>query len=305
MKRKAIQLASQTIVVSLPAKWVKKQGIKKGDEIELNDIGNKLFISANVNNPIKKITIEAKSKEIEVFKKTLVAIMNAGYNEIEINFDILSLEETITVHKFLRDNFTDISVIKSAKNKFFIKTISQDDSKEIENMLRRFFLIVINLIEETAMAINKRDTEEFFKISLIRFDLYRLSNSIKRIINLQHETKYSKVAPFYAIIEGWTYIANIYLKLGRYFIDNKPKINEEIAKFAYELIKMHEEFYNVFYKFEIKEAQDLYIKYTEKEKILPSLITKPSLKEIKIINYYTMALDQLKELTRMLITLYI
>ena len=44
MKRKAIQLANQTLVISMPSKWVKEQGIKKGDEIDVEEKGKRLMI---------------------------------------------------------------------------------------------------------------------------------------------------------------------------------------------------------------------------------------------------------------------
>ena len=53
MKRKAIQLASQTIVVSLPAKWVRQQGIKKGDEIDVEERGKELVIGNKMPNKKK------------------------------------------------------------------------------------------------------------------------------------------------------------------------------------------------------------------------------------------------------------
>ena len=33
IKRKVIQLAGRTLVVSLPSKWAKKHNVQKGDEI--------------------------------------------------------------------------------------------------------------------------------------------------------------------------------------------------------------------------------------------------------------------------------
>ena len=42
MIRKVIQLASRTLVVSLPSKWVKTVNVQKGDEIEVIEKGDQL-----------------------------------------------------------------------------------------------------------------------------------------------------------------------------------------------------------------------------------------------------------------------
>jgi len=44
MKRRAIQLAKKTLVVSLPQAWVRKQGIKKGQEIHVREQGRSLVL---------------------------------------------------------------------------------------------------------------------------------------------------------------------------------------------------------------------------------------------------------------------
>ena len=297
MKRKAIQLAHQTTVISLPIKWVKQRGIKKGDEIDVSSYGNKLLISTDFNLEPKKIRIDTKNTEFNTFKKTFAAMVKAGYNEIEIDFS--SLEEARAIQKFLRNSFSNLNITKQINNTFIVSALYESEPKEIENAIRRFFLLVINLVEETAESISKKDLEGFFKASLIRFDLYTLSNYIKRTINLGYETKYKRIAPLYVIVESWMNMANIYLKIGRYMIDNKLKLKKEIADFSYKLVELHEKYYN------LKEIQKRDAEYNKIEKQLASLASITSTKEIKIISYYDMILNQFKELTRTLITLNI
>ena len=45
MKRKVIQLAGKTLVVSLPHLWVKKHGVKKGHDMELQEKGTNILLS--------------------------------------------------------------------------------------------------------------------------------------------------------------------------------------------------------------------------------------------------------------------
>ena len=45
MKRKVIQIADSTQLISLPRKWSLAHGIKKGDELEITEKGRQLTVS--------------------------------------------------------------------------------------------------------------------------------------------------------------------------------------------------------------------------------------------------------------------
>ena len=58
MKRKIIQIADSTQLVSLPRKWSLKYNIKKGDEVEVEEQGNKLLVSTEKGVELKSIEID-------------------------------------------------------------------------------------------------------------------------------------------------------------------------------------------------------------------------------------------------------
>ena len=45
MRRKVLQIAESTQLISLPRKWTLKYNIQKGDELEVEENGNKIQIS--------------------------------------------------------------------------------------------------------------------------------------------------------------------------------------------------------------------------------------------------------------------
>ena len=60
MKRKIIQLAGKTHVVSLPSKYVKKYGLKKGDEVDVEERGAQIVLSHGRETAIEKVTIDLR-----------------------------------------------------------------------------------------------------------------------------------------------------------------------------------------------------------------------------------------------------
>ena len=65
MKRRVIQIAESTQLVSLPRKWAKKYNIKKGDELEVEIEGSSVRITTD--------------NVIEVTKKALQIGIDAAY----------------------------------------------------------------------------------------------------------------------------------------------------------------------------------------------------------------------------------
>ena len=57
MKRKVIQIANSTQLISLPRKWSLQFGIKKGDELEVEEKGSQIIVSTEKGVKNKKIKI--------------------------------------------------------------------------------------------------------------------------------------------------------------------------------------------------------------------------------------------------------
>src|SRR3989338_9839204 len=90
MKRSVIQIANSTQLISLPRKWSQKYNIQKGDELEIEEQGNRLNVSINKG-------IELLSKEIDVtgLDRTTIlyylqSLYRMGYDEIHVKFQNLT-----------------------------------------------------------------------------------------------------------------------------------------------------------------------------------------------------------------------
>ena len=71
MRRKVIQIADSTQLVSLPRKWAQNYGIKKGDELEVTEHGNRVMISVDKNPQTESIEIDLSN--LELMSKRIVA----------------------------------------------------------------------------------------------------------------------------------------------------------------------------------------------------------------------------------------
>ena len=63
MKRSVIQLAGKTLLVSLPSKWARNCGVRKGEDIEVEERGKSLVITTEKPADIEKKEIVLKGEE--------------------------------------------------------------------------------------------------------------------------------------------------------------------------------------------------------------------------------------------------
>ncbi|GAJ10549.1 unnamed protein product, partial [marine sediment metagenome] len=100
------------MVVSLPAPWVKKYGLKKGEEIDLEERGRTLSIGTNKNLSIKKTILDVRSIKISG-RRIMAALYKRGYDEIDILYD--KLEELKEVKKALSLEAMNFEIVKQTK----------------------------------------------------------------------------------------------------------------------------------------------------------------------------------------------
>ena len=73
-----------TQLVSLPIKWTRQFNIKKGDELEVEEQGNKIIVSTEREIASSKVEIDFRGKDPELIRRALTSLYRSGYDEIGI-----------------------------------------------------------------------------------------------------------------------------------------------------------------------------------------------------------------------------
>ncbi len=158
MKRKVIQLAGNTLLVSLPKKWTEKHNIKKGDEIDVEEKGSVLAIASTSKNKEQKTSIDLRNVE----KRTVVYILSGlhrkGFDEIEVAYNQESTLEVI--HNLIREVFVGFMIVHQEKNNVVIRSIAPTNPNEFDATLRRDFLITLSLGESSLQLLKEKKFKE-------------------------------------------------------------------------------------------------------------------------------------------------
>ena len=198
MKRKLIKHGESSLTISLPRSFVKTNNLQKGQEIDVQELDDGLFVSTKNQKEKTTISIDISNQK-PVIKKILGAIYKTGYDEINIHFS--SFEELRKIKEIVQRQFEGYKIMHQGKNNLLIKKLSADNFEEFNNVLRRFFLIMNNMGLEMTEAIKKTDYDWLKRISLLKIEVDGLADYCRRAINLKFNSDYKRMSPLYVIIE--------------------------------------------------------------------------------------------------------
>ncbi len=298
MKRKAIQLAKQTIVVSLPSKWVKQQGIKKGDEIDVEEKGNELIVGSRGISEQKKITLDIKGLD-NVLYRIVGALYKAGYNEIEFIYE--TPKELDTIQKTIRRSLTGFEIIEQSKNKVTVKEVSKLEIEEFDKFLKKCFQSLISTGEESLECIKKFDASGMEKVALMDDMINTYCDFCRRVINANQNI--SKAPVKYFIAEQLEKIGDMYRDLCRYMAKKPFRINKELLEIYKEINMFFCDFYEIFYKFDLQKMEDFTVKRKKIREKLNNCINTLSKKEIMVVLYLNNIFESTFDMNGVLLTM--
>jgi len=249
IKRSVIQIANSTQLISLPRKWSQKYGIKKGDELEIEEHGNKLQISTEKGFEVEKCELNIDDLEPLVLRY-LVALYKRGVDEIKITFTSPELIQSL--QKAIGKEAVGFEITEQGKDYCIIKHVS-GELEDFEPVLRRTFILLLSMADESLNSIKKIEYSNLSNIAFLEEANNRFTTTCRRFLNKKGYADSRKIGPLYYIIEEIENIADQYKYLCNYLYgirDKKPKISKEILDLYQIVNNMLKQFYEVYYKFD-------------------------------------------------------
>ena len=240
MKRKVVNLGGSCLVVSLPSKWVKKYGVKKGDELEIEENNNTLNISSDLKglfDKSKSIKLDLSAEDKRVIKTILRNLYRVGYEQIELKFkDKKVLDE---INKTL-DTYLGLEIVTSTNNSCIIDNIAEPSSKKVENLINRMFFTIIDSFDILIEEVESKNLKSINLIEQRTKSIDKLYNFCLRINSKEKVQKDTQIP----LIQMYTY----FTLLGHSFYHLYENVDTKLEYNMYiELVKeLKERFYKIF-----------------------------------------------------------
>lgn len=283
MKRKVIQLAGKTLVVSLPNKWAKKYGVKKGDEMEVEEEERKIVIKTKGEGEKAIKVLDVKETDI-MLNRVITALYKAGYDEIELTYE--SPEQYSVIRDVINKTCMGFEIIRHGQRTILVKSLSELQPQEFDNILRRYFLTLLSSADDSLEYIKQGNLEGMKEIELRDYQINKYSDLCRRILNVKGLDVTKKTTTYYYICEDLEKIGDGYRDLMRFMIKNKiKKIDDTTINILVGLNRLLRLFYDLFYDFSLPKIEE-FGKLAEKlKKDFSSRLETNSAKDLKL-NYY-------------------
>jgi phosphate uptake regulator len=291
LKRKVIQIANSTQLVSLPRKWALKHGIKKGDELDVEEEGNKIIVESKKGSVLKKTELNITNLDRSSIMYYVRSAYRLGYDEIDIKFDNTStphlrLNKKVNVLSVVHievNRLVGLEIIKQKENFCQIKMISEGSINEFASILRRIFLLLKDANNDFTEGTKKNNHQLLETIEEKHNTITKFVSYCLRLLN-----KYGYVDPknttvMYHILASIDKITDIIKYGSRDMLNFNKEIKKETKDILDFMNNCVNSYVDLFYKFEINKIVDFTGNRDKVRKMIKNSLKKISPEEIRLL----------------------
>ncbi|MEK6927239.1 MAG: AbrB/MazE/SpoVT family DNA-binding domain-containing protein [Nanoarchaeota archaeon] len=293
MERKLIQQGGGGYTIYLPKKWIERNGLNKGNNINVTEDENKLIIEANSSPIQKKVKIDVSGLS-PLINRSFIALYVHGVDEIEATFS--NKEDVKDFQKRVISELLGFEIIKQTQTTFILKDVTGSQNQDIDELIKRIFLILDSMAEE--LALNLQKGSELEQVIQVDSSVNRLCHFCMRILNKSSYKEFEKTSQIYGIINLLEEIGDSYKKIA---IESKTdKLNKNQIKTISQSRELLSYFKKLIFEFNKKELVECAKRYefikksvSSKDKIDANLIEL--LDTIIKINNYLLVFSLVEE----------
>lgn len=295
IKRRVIQIANSTQLISLPRKWATTHDIHKGDELEIEENGNSLSVYLNKKPKIQSIDIDIKDNK-HYIKYILLGLYKRGYDDVVLRYN--NPELISEIQDTLHDELIGFEIVEQKPNYCIIKSVADANEKETDVMIRRTFILLKAMSKEVSEAIINFNHSALKNLLHYETSNNKYTSFCRRIINKYGYKDPKKISYAYCIVETLERIADEYKHLINAVLRMNPKdkISPAAIKIYEEIAPLMEEAYNAYYKFDMEKAISIFLK--RKELIKKSSLLPRTVKGRRLAHYSVNIAQQINDLIK-------
>jgi len=258
--RRLIKFGNSSHIISVPNNWIKKNNLKKGDLIYVNENGNgELILSPELKKIQNEINIE--DENVEKLQRKIVSSYIGGYDIINIkikNFDNIDI-----IRNYL-SMLMSFEIINQTSDKVVAKDLLDINEISIDNLIRRIDNVVRSMVEDSKLSYKENNYENIYKRDYYINKLtYLLLRVIKKCLDRPKlmnvvGLRYNKLIETWELIAALENIADHSKRISRLFTRVKnSKVIKEILNVYGQVYKDYLEAMNAYYKNNRSDAYDI------------------------------------------------
>lgn len=303
VKRKLVKQGLRALTITLPSVWVQKNNLNAGDEIDIDEVDNTITISTEKKQPLKDIIVDVSGLIPRLADRFIARAYQKGYDKIVLKCDSQDIMQAV------KNKVTELmgfEILDIGKDKIEIQVISSDLNLDFDTLLRRAFLILMDMAKTCEDAWKANDKKALENIFYQDFDVNKFTYFCLRELNKnQKRINFGKTILYY-LIESAEDLGDELKELGKILAG--AKLDKDIVQLIHEMNDLFRISYEFFYtpkKENAIKAFKLYKQisanieklYGTKDKELTKALVGIDFCNRIIYHFTTMRLDTLKELS--------
>lgn len=252
-----------TYVVSLPASWVKKHDVQKGDELNLlvRD-GGDLVIRTDHAKKLPSLKMNLENGDEALLVRTIVTAYRLGYGELELVFpssvrnyrDKKDVKSVDVVHDTC-DQLIGFEVIKHTDLRCSIKDVAGTDINEFQNILRRIFLMLNSFGSESLSALHAHDMKAMEELRRKHLLIRKFVSYCQRYLSIKGME--GSTLLYNELVLGFLELSQTYRFLTKVQAKETHRHAKEVLGVYEEIVDLQEQFYTLFYTYSLENARTL------------------------------------------------
>ncbi|MDG6985687.1 MAG: phosphate uptake regulator PhoU [Nitrososphaerota archaeon] len=162
--RKAIEMGKGTILVSLPKDWVRKNGIKKGADISVEELSpGKLVVRPyeSGEEEQKQIVIEYEGDDFSQVANDVTGAYLLGYDMIRVQGSRVMSREDRQKIKDTLGRLVGLEMLDEGSKRMTLQFLLEPTAITPEKIVRRMAGLLDSMLEDTAEALSDGDAKLF------------------------------------------------------------------------------------------------------------------------------------------------
>ena len=269
IKRRLINLAGSSFVVSLPKKWVNLHKLNKGDLVNLSVKDDEIILS--IDEKVKGLSkeVDVSSLDKQMIELVLASYYRAGYSEIKLIFSNVYCSDLkngrkVKVVKVIRSRVSKligVEVVKQTSHNCVVKEVVSSNTSEFDNLIRRILLLLMdysNLAE--SLAGGKLRKPQFDELSVDLETASRLINYCLRLLRRKGYEAHDETLFIYSYLNVVEEIlSNYHFLVSSIKSLNFSKTNNlRLSRILKKTNLLVRGMYNLFYVFNLDKVNELY-----------------------------------------------
>jgi len=180
-RRKLVQQGESTLMVSLPAPWIKSNKLEKGSEVSITPLNNDLLISSKGENYKSETALTLTGTTESSVRTIITNAYRSGYDRIKVNYSDKS--QFNFLEHVVKTKLVGFEVVSREKDYCIIENITEPAEEHFDNMLNKILYNIEEMFTVTAEILQGKEPSDNYESIEERIQKY--DNFCRRIVSKQ------------------------------------------------------------------------------------------------------------------------